>query len=99
VFESEAELKPQRLDLLNARHGLDAGQDVGRKLAVDLDQGDRVAAGLGSADVEGRDVDVGGAKGGPELADEAELEEIIEGAKPASMRRPLMLTMRGRPSA
>ena len=54
----------QRCGLLNPRQGLDAGQDLGRKLAVDFHERDRVAARGLSADVEGRYVDVGLAEDG-----------------------------------
>src|SRR5579884_1570347 len=69
---SEAE----RLGLLHLGQRADLGEHLFRQLAVDLDQGDRAAARLVAADMEGGDVDPGIPQRGGELADEAGLVEV-----------------------
>src|SRR3954464_15931831 len=66
-----APLEAQRRRSLHARNPLDAGQYLGRDMAVDRDQRDRFAACLAPAEVEGRDIDPGLAERRAEPADEA----------------------------
>src|SRR5215472_16301559 len=66
----------QRPRLLHLRQRPHLGEHVGRKLAVDLDQGYGVAPGRLAADMEGRDVDAGVAERRGEAADETRLVEI-----------------------
>src|SRR5947208_13374818 len=66
-------LEYQRLGLLDLRQRLHLGEDLGWHRAVDLDQRDGVAALLGAAEMEGRDVDLGIAEEACELADKAGL--------------------------
>ncbi len=63
----------QRLGLLDLRQRLYLGEHVRRHGAIDLDQRDGVAALLGAAEMEGRDVDLGIAEQAGEVADETRL--------------------------
>src|SRR5580765_6738378 len=63
----------QGLGLLDLRQRLHLGEYIGRHGAVDLDQGDGVAALLDPAEMEGRDIELGVAEHARELADEARL--------------------------
>jgi len=64
-------LEAQPLALQDVRQRADLLQNVLRQRLVDLDQGDRVAAGPGAAEMEGRDVYPGVAERGAEIADQA----------------------------
>src|SRR6195952_3466108 len=66
-------LKPQRLGLLDLRQRLHLAKHVSGHSTVDLDQRDGIAALLGAAGVERRDVEFGGAEQAGEGADEAGL--------------------------
>src|SRR4051812_26279449 len=73
LSRAEASSEHQCLGLLDLRQRLHLAKHVSGHSTVDLDQRDGVAALLGAAEMEGRDVELGGPEQAGERADEAGL--------------------------